>query len=104
MQSPYGGVIASGWHTASIMMRGLVEMYLGKSASLGSPGIDELRWLQPVRPGDNLLVRATIQNVRRSEKKPEMGILNSFVEVLNQNNDRVMSMIGNGFFKCRDVD
>ncbi len=102
-QSPYGGIIASGWHTAAIMMRGLVKMYLGESASIGSPGIDELRWLLPVRPGDNLLVRATIKNVRQSTKKPEMGVLNSFIEVFNQHNERVMTMIGTGFFKCRNT-
>src|SRR5215475_3072288 len=58
--SPFGGVIASGWHTAAIMMRLVVDHYLSRVASLASPGLDELRWTQPVRPGDTLSVRATV--------------------------------------------
>jgi len=103
-QSAYKGLIASGWHTASIMMRAIVELYLTKAASLGSPGVDELRWLLPVRPGDNLVVRATIESARKSAKKPEMGILITFVQVFNQHEQLVMTMKGTGFFKCRNSD
>ena len=67
---PFGGLIASGWHTASLVMRVLVEHYLARRASLASPGIDELRWLQPVRPGDVLRVRTTVLEARRSRSKP----------------------------------
>ncbi len=103
-QSPYKGLIASGWHTSSIMMRAIVELYLIDAASLGSPGVDELRWLLPVRPGDKLIVRATIESARKSEKKPEMGILKTFVEVFNQHQELVMTMKGTGFFKCRTTN
>jgi acyl dehydratase len=65
-RSPFGGLIASGWHTAGLMMRLVVEHYLSRVASLASPGVDELRWTQPVRPGDTLSVRATVLEARRS--------------------------------------
>ena len=100
-QSPYKGLIASGWHTSSIMMRAVVEMFLSKAASLGSPGVDEMRWLLPVRPGDNLRVRATVNSTRKSASKPEIGILNSTTEVFNQNEERVMTMTGTSFIQSR---
>lgn len=100
-KSSYRGLIASGWHTSAIMMRALVEMYVGKAASLGSPGVDELRWHLPVRPNDNLTVRVTIKKNRRSKSKPEMGVINNYVEVINQNEELVMSMKGTGFFRSR---
>jgi len=71
---PYGGLIASGWHTAALMMRQLVEHYVSAEASLGSPGLDEIRWPYPVRPGDTLRVRATVIEARRSLSKPDRGI------------------------------
>jgi len=88
----YGGLIASGWHTAGLMMRLLVDHYLSHVASLGSPGVDELRWLRPVRPGDELSVRVTVVEARRSSSKPDRGIVRSFVEVINQNREVVMSV------------
>lgn len=100
-QSMYQGLIASGWHTASIMMRALVETYLSKSASLGSPGVDKLRWHLPVRPNDQLKVVVTIKDARKSQSKPEMGVLTTFVEVFNQKQELVMSLNGTGFFKSR---
>jgi len=100
-QSMYGGLIASGWHTASIMMRALVETYVAKSAGLGSPGVDELRWHLPVRPDDHLMVRILIKSTRKSKSKPQMGVLTTYVEVFNQNQERVMSLNGTGFFKSR---
>jgi acyl dehydratase len=83
-QSVFGGLIASGWHTAAMMMGMIVEHYLAQSASLGSPGIDELRWLKPVRPGDTLTARVTVLESRRSRSKPDRGIVYSLIEVLNQ--------------------
>jgi acyl dehydratase len=80
----YGGLIASGWHTASLMMRECVRHYLPRAASLGSPGVDELRWNLPVRPGDTLSVRVTILEATRSRSKPDRGIVQSLFEVLNQ--------------------
>jgi len=98
----YGGLIASGWLTASLMMRLYTEHYLSHVASLGSPGVDELRWLQPVRPGDTLSTRVTILEANRSRSKPDRGIVRSFVEVLNQDREVVMSMRAVNFFLCRE--
>ncbi len=91
-QSIYGGLIASGWHTAALMMRVYTENYLSQVANLGSPGGDELRWDKPVFPGDELSVRATVMEARRSESRPDRGIVRTFIEVLNQKREVVMSM------------
>ncbi|MDE3088659.1 MAG: MaoC family dehydratase [Chloroflexota bacterium] len=98
----YGGLIASGWLTSSLMMRLYAEYYLSKVASLGSPGVDEMRWLRPVRPGDTLSIRVTILETNRSRSKPDRGIVRSFVEVLNQNVQVVMAMKAVNFFLCRE--
>lgn len=90
--SVYGGLIASGWHTASLMMRLFVDDYLSGIASLGSPGVDELRWTKPVRPGDTLSLRVTVTDTKRSRSKPDRGILFSFIELINQLREVVMSM------------
>lgn len=98
----YGGLIASGWLTASLMMRLCTDHYLSPVASLGSPGVDELRWLKPVRAGDTLSLRVTIVEATRSRSKPDRGIVRSFVEVLNQHREVVMSMKAVNFFLCRE--
>lgn len=97
----YGGLIASGWLTGSLMMRLYADHYLSKVASLGSPGVDELRWLRPVRPGDVLSVRVTIEEAKRSQSKPDRGIVRSYIEVLNQRGETVMSMRAVNFLLCR---
>jgi acyl dehydratase len=97
----YGGLIASGWHTASLMMREFVGHYLSKVASLGSPGVDELRWNLPVRPGDRLTLRVTITQADRSRSKPDRGMVHSFIEVLNQDRNVVMTMKAVNFLLCR---
>src|SRR5206468_8786456 len=79
----FGGLIASGWHTAAMMMRLVAENFLPKKASLGSPGIDELRWLRPVRPGDVLRLRVTVLEATRSRSRPDRGVVRTFMEVLN---------------------
>ena len=99
---PYGGLIASGWHTGSLMMRMLVEHYLSPESSLGSPGLDELRWLAPVRPGDTLSMRVTVLEARRSRSKPDRGLVRAQMEVLNQRREVVMSMKALNFTLCRD--
>ena len=99
--SIYGGVIASGWHTAALMMRIYTENYLSRVANLGSPGGDELRWDKPVFPGDELSVRATVLEARRSESRPDRGIVRTFIQVLNQKNEVVMSMKMVNFVRCR---
>ena len=98
---PFGGLIASGWHTAGLTMRLLISGYLSSVASLGSPGIDELRWTRPVRPGDVLHVRVTVLEAKRSRSKPDRGIVQSLVEVTNQNGESVMSFKGMNLFLCR---
>ena len=100
---PFGGLIASGWHTAAIMMRLLVDNYLAATSSLGSPGIDELRWTRPVRPGDALRIRVSVLDAKRSRSKPDRGMVRSRVEVLNQHGDVVMTMIGMNLMRCRDA-
>jgi acyl dehydratase len=100
-ESSFRGLIASGWHTAGLMMRLFVEQYLSRVASLGSPGVDELRWHKPVRPGDALSVRVTIMEAKRSRSKPDRGIVRSFIEVLNQHGDVVMTMKALNLLLCR---
>ena len=99
----FGGLIASGWHTAAMVMPLFVEHYLSKVATLPSPGIDELRWLRPVRPGDVLGVRVTVTEARRSRSKPDRGLVRSLVEVINQNGEVVMSQRPMNLIRCRDV-
>lgn len=98
----FGGVIASGWHTAGLMMRLIVDHYLSHVASLASPGVDELRWAQPVRPGDTLSVRATVLEARRSRSKPDRGIIHTLFEVLNQRGEVVMSVKAMNMLKARE--
>ncbi len=103
-QTIYGGLIASGWLTGSLMMRLYTDHYLSHVASLGSPGVDELHWLKPVRPGDTLSLRVTVVETNRSHSKPDRGIVHSFIEVLNQRAEVVMSMKAVNFFLCREND
>jgi acyl dehydratase len=91
-KSPFGGVIASGWLTGSMMMRTLVDRYLSRTAGMGSPGMDELRWTAPVRPGDRLWVKVTVIEARRSESKPDRGMVRIQIEVLNDKEVVVMSV------------
>jgi len=91
-QGPFGGLIASGWHTAGLMMRLLCEHYLTQVASLASPGINELRWTRPVRPGDLLSLRVTVVDAVPSRSKPDRGVVTSLVEVFNQAEELVLSM------------
>jgi acyl dehydratase len=90
---PFGGLIASGWHTVALTMRLLVDHYLPAGASLGSPGIDELRWVSPVRPGDTLSARVTVVEARPSRSKPDRGLLRSRIEVLDGGGSVVMTML-----------
>lgn len=98
---PFGGVIASGWHTASLMMRLLVDHFLPGAAGLASPGIDELRWLAPVRPGDRLSLRITVTDARRSRSKSDRGLVQTFIEVINQDGAPVMTVKAMTLMRCR---
>ncbi|MFM7568018.1 MAG: MaoC family dehydratase, partial [Betaproteobacteria bacterium] len=89
--SLYGGLIASGWMTGALMMRMLVDHFLSPGSSMGSPGLDELRWMKPVRPGDTLRLRVAVIETRRSQSKPDRGILLVQQECLNQHGEVVMS-------------
>src|SRR6516225_11895720 len=97
----FGGLIASGWHTAALTMRLFAEHYLTHVASLASPGLDELRWLKPVRPGDTLSVRATVTTARRSRSKPDRGVVTTLIEVFNQHGVPVMTMKAMNLLRCR---
>ena len=101
---PFGGLIASGWHTAVLVMRLLVEQYLSEEASLGSAGLDELRWPHPVRPGDTLRARATVIESRRSLSKPDRGIIKTLVEAVNQDGRTVMRATAINFMLVRPPD
>ena len=100
-RGPFGGLIASGWHTAALVMRQLVDNYLPAEASLGSPGLDEMRWPDPVRPGDTLRVRATVVEARRSLSKPDRGIMKTVIEAVNQDGRTVMRATATNFLRVR---
>ncbi|HEX7952647.1 MAG TPA: MaoC family dehydratase [Burkholderiales bacterium] len=101
-RSMYGGLIASGWHTCAMVMRMMCDAYLLDSDSVGSPGIDNLKWLKPVRPGDTISARRTTLETRASKSKPDIGIVNNLWEVFNQDGEMVMSMQGYGMFRRRE--
>lgn len=103
-EGPFRGLIASGWHTVSLVMRVLVESYLAREASLASPGVDELRWLKPVRPGDTLSVTVTVLDARRSRSKPDRGMVRTAIAAANQNGEVVMTLIAMNLFRCRDAE
>ena len=100
-EGPFGEIIASGWHTVARTMRLLVENFLPQNG-LAAPGIDELRWPRPVRPGDTLTLHVTVQQARRSRSKPDRGLLHTLLEVLNQNDEVVMSMKPMNLVRVRD--
>jgi len=102
-ETAFGGLVASGWHTAAMAMRLLVERYLSPVSSVGSPGLKELWWLKPVRPGDSLTVRVTVLETRKSDSRPDRGIVRSLVEVINQEGDIVMRCDGVNIILCRSV-
>jgi acyl dehydratase len=100
--SVFGGLIASGWHTVGLYMRLLVEGFIGTMAeSQGSPGVDKIEWLKPVRPGDTLTARVTILELIPSKSRPDRGTIRTLGEMVNQRGEVVMSMRGLGFFGRR---
>ena len=99
--SPYGGLIASGFMTASLTMRMICDAYLARSAGIGSPGLSELSWLRPVRAGDRLHLTMTVIDTRSSNSKPDRGFVTHRWQVFNQSGDEVMVMVGKGMFLRR---
>ena len=93
-ESFYGELIASGWHTCSIAMRLMCDSYINRTRSLGSPGVDNIRWLAPVKAGDTLTFRRTVLEARASRSRPDAGLMRTRWEALNQDGVRVLSMEG----------
>jgi acyl dehydratase len=100
-QSIYGGLIASGWHTVCVFMRLFADGLLHRAAAMGSPGVDELRWLKPVRPGDSLEARLEILEIRPSRSKPDRGIVRARSVTLNQHGEEVLTFVAPLLFKRR---
>jgi acyl dehydratase len=101
IKGPFGGLIASGWHTACVVMRLYVGNYVSDIASRASPGIDEMRWHIPVRPGDSLTLRVTVLQARSSRSKPDRGIVHSLLKAFNQKGEKVMSLRAMNLFAKR---
>ncbi|WP_254532513.1 MaoC family dehydratase [Natrinema gelatinilyticum] len=101
-ESAFGELVASGWHTASICMRMLVDGPIQDRASMGARGVDELRWKRPVKPGDTLSIRTEVLDKRVSESDPRRGYVDSRLEGITQNGDVVISWIGLGMIARRN--
>lgn len=100
-RSPFGGLIASGWQTAAVTMRLVVDGLLADSTSMGSPGLDELKWLKPVRPGDALSVETTLSEITPSRSKPDRGSVKVSYQCTNQKGEVVMTMVARILFLRR---
>ncbi|SRR5579885_1960538 len=92
--SIFGQLVASGWHTSSLLMRLLVDGLFNQVISMGSPGVDEIRWLRPLRPGDALHARFMVLETTPSKSRPNMGIVRSRCELFNQDNELIMTLVG----------
>lgn len=97
----YGGLIASGWHTLLIAFRLVVQENVWVRCSLGSPGVENLRWLLPVRPGDTLRCHGEVLEARESASKPDRGLVKLRYDILNQKDELVADMIATQIFRCR---
>jgi acyl dehydratase len=100
----FGGLIASGWHTAGLYMRLFAEQVLNRVPSFGSPGVDQLQWLRPVRPGDTLRARFTVLDARPSRSRPDRGIIRSRGELINQHGEVALSLEATNFLGRRPRD
>lgn len=94
LQTPFGGLIASGWQSCAVAMRLMCDAYLNESSCIGSPGIDEIRFLAPVRPGDALRFRSTVLESNASRSKPDRGTVKFRWDLINQRDETVLSMLG----------
>jgi len=102
VDGPFGGLVASGWHTTALFMGLFVRGSLLDSASMGSPGVEEIRWTAPVRPGDTLTGRVTVTDSRPSSKRPDRGTIFTTSEVQNGDGEVVMTMKARGLFRRRE--
>jgi len=102
-KSPYKGLIASGFHTMAICFRMFIQSGILSASSIGSPGVDELKWLAPVRPGDTLRTEAEVLTVKPSSSKPDRGILRVKYSGINQNGTKVLSFIVNHLLLRRKI-
>lgn len=101
-QTHFGRLSASGWHTCAMTMAMLVEnLKASAQAGLGSPGVDNLRWVKPVYPGDTLRCETEVIEKRQSSSRPEMGIYKSRVRTFNQHDELVLEMVSNGLIRVR---
>ena len=100
--SVFGGLVASGWHTAAMCMRLVVEDFLDPETSMGASGVDDLEWIEPVRPGDTLRVEIEVLETRPSESRPEMGHVRSKLTGYNQHDDAVIEWVGDGMYRRRE--
>ena len=103
-ESIFGGLVASGWQTLGIYMRLIVENMINQTPSLGSPGMEEIRFLKPVQPGDTVSVHYTTLESRTSASRPNMGIIRFRGELWNQDGEQVLRVVGTGFFGRRPAE
>lgn len=96
-----GGLSASGWLLCSILMRMIADGFILKSASMGAPGVDEVQWLKPVRPGDRLTLKATVRETRASNSRPGTGFVRLFYEMFNQHSECVMTLESSAMLERR---
>ena len=101
-QGPFKGIIASGWHTVGLVMRLFVDHYLSTVSAIASPGVDEIRWPRPVRPGDELRLRVEITEARVSKSKPDRGLVIAKAQGINQNGEVVTTFTGMNLFLLRN--
>lgn len=99
--SVFGGLIASGWHVAALMQRMQCESYLHRAEGIASPGVDEIKWLVPVRPHDRLSIRVEVTETRASRTRPDRGLVRVLATAINQRGETVMSKQGKAFFRRR---
>jgi len=100
-ESAFGGLIASGWHTCAVGMRLMVDQYIGRTVSLGSPGIEDIRWLKPVRAGDTLTYSRIVTESRASTSRAGVGLVKHRWEAVNQAGETVLTMEGWGMYGRR---
>ncbi|MBI3702756.1 MAG: hypothetical protein HY244_02625 [Rhizobiales bacterium] len=102
--TPLGGLAASGWHIGCLLMRMIADGFVLEGSSMGSPGIEELRWLKPLRPGTNIRVRATVLETRRSNSRPDMGLCKFRYEVLDEAGSCLTSVLSTSMWGRREPE